>query len=411
MKKTAVILLFITLFGRVFSQQDTLKQTPEYSFIIQDSPAQLFSMRQFNQGYLSGYRLFAKGLYSVSRNEKVADLIQLGLQTLFLMPLTHEEGHRSILTANHIGSISQPFFNESGAAYVKGVSDQTLQDLRDHDLPTFIRLHTAGLESDYMLTKRMESMGSFDQEVFKNYKWEYYFRKLAILQYYLVGLAKYDIDLPEEANELERDIVGFDTYGAARHLYRPTMDYYRYTKYTQLIAAERSFITRIGYRSLFNLLNPLMLGKGSFKLSEHTRFNVGMGYTMSPFGDFIDENIWVKHQSLNFGIYLRQFQSRTNWFHGFGVSLSEYKPFERLSVSVAGHFWQQPLNFDFHTKESFTGGAVDLDLRYFFLDKRRVKINGISIDLGLLYKTKGFLPEEVFLNEHFGVRIGTTIRL
>ena len=54
------------------------------------------------------------------------------------MPLTHEEGHRSILTVNYVGSISQPFFNESGAAYVNGVTDQTLMDLRDNDLPTYI---------------------------------------------------------------------------------------------------------------------------------------------------------------------------------------------------------------------------------------------------------------------------------
>ncbi|NOU16317.1 MAG: hypothetical protein HOO91_01990 [Bacteroidales bacterium] len=411
MKNTLIFALMFFSFYNVFAQNDSLKKKTYYSFIIQDSPSQLFTMRQFNQNYLSGYRLFTRGLYSVSKNDKVSDLLQIGLETLFLMPLSHEEGHRSILTANNIGSISQPFFNKYGAAYVKGVTDQTLQNLRDNNLPTYIRLHTAGLESDYMLTKRMETIGSFGQDKFKYYKWEYCFRKLAILQYYVLGLFKYEINLKEETNELNRDIVGFDTYGAVKHLHRPTMAFYRYTQYKDLTADEKKYVTKVGYRSLLNLLNPLLIGKGNFRLTENSSFNIGMGYTMSPFGDFIDENVWFKHKSINVGVYIRQFQNKENWFNGFGVSLNDYKPFEKLSASLYGHFWQQPTNLDFNTSDSFTGGAVDMDLRYFFLNKHNTSFNGFSIDLGIIYKTKGFLPEEVYLKEYFGVRIGASIYL
>lgn len=35
-------------------------QKTVYSFIIQDSPARLFTMRQFDEDYLSGYRLYTK---------------------------------------------------------------------------------------------------------------------------------------------------------------------------------------------------------------------------------------------------------------------------------------------------------------------------------------------------------------
>jgi len=327
MKKIFLLLLLLPCLN-LFGQKDSLTTTTDYSFIIQDSPSQLFTMRQFNQSYLSGYRLFARGLYSTSKNEKIADMIQMVVHVLFLMPLTHEEGHRSILTGINIGSISQPYFNKHGAAYVKGVTDLTLQNLRDNDLPTYIRLHTAGLESDYMLTKRVEAIGSFEQDDFRNYKWEYWIRKVAILQYYLPGLFKYEIDLDEETDELKRDIVGHDLYGATRHLFRPTMDFHRYTRYEELTNEERKFINRIGYRSLLNLLNPLLIGKGNFELNESTKFNIGMGYTMSPFGDFIDENIWIRHKNLNIGLYARQFQNRNNLFNGFGISLNDYQLFD-----------------------------------------------------------------------------------
>jgi len=409
--KKVILIIFLLPIVQVFGQKDTIIDYTYYSFIIQDSPSQLFTMRQINQSYLSGYRLLAKELYSVSKNDNVAYLIQTGLQAVFFLPFTHEEGHRSILTVNNIGSVSQPYFNKYGAAYVKGVTDQTLQNLRDNDLPTYIRLHSGGLESDYMLTNRMETIGSFEDDNFKNYSVEYLFRKIGILQYYLSGLFGFNIKLKEEENELERDIVGYDTYGAARHLYRPDMDFYRYTKYSDLTSNEKKYVHRMGYRSLLNLLNPLLIGKSNFKVSENLKINVGMGYTMAPFGDFIDENIWVKYNNLNIHGYARQYQNRENWFHGFGITLHNFPVHKRIYTNLAGHFWNQPSNYAFNTTESFNGGAIDVDLKYFFFNNRDKWLNAFSIDLGLIYKTEGFLPEELYFNKHFGLRIGTTFRL
>jgi hypothetical protein len=411
MYRTLLLTALISSFCISFAQNDTVKKTVDYSFIIQDAPSRLFTMRQVDQSYFSAYRLLARGLYAATTNDRIADILQLGLQAFFLMPLTHEEGHRSILTANNIGSVSQPYFNEHGAAYVTGVADRTLQDLRDNDLPSYIRLHTAGLESDYRLAVRAEMTGSFGLDDFNNYRWEYWVRKLAILQYYVTGLFKFDFDLKEESDELDRDVVGYDTYGAVRHLFRPAMNFYRYTRYDDLTGDEIKFVKRLGYRSLLNLLNPLLIGKENFSLTESTRLNAGFGYTMSPFGDFIDENIWITWRSFNIGFYARQFQNRTNWFNGFGVSLNEFKPIDRLSLSFCGHFWQQPVNFDFLTPDHFTGGAIDMDARYFFLNRKNSPAWGFSIDAGLIYKTKGFLPEELYLGEHVGFRIGTTVRL
>ena len=37
--------------------------------------------------------------------------------------------------------------------------------------------------------------------------------------------------------------------------------------------------------------------------------------------------------------------------------------------------------------------------------------NSMSVDLGLNYKTKGFLPEEVVMDKHLGVRLGVTFNI
>ncbi|HAH22799.1 MAG TPA: hypothetical protein DCL77_03380 [Prolixibacteraceae bacterium] len=405
MKKTWIVAILMLTFAPCFAQSDSLKVT-NYSFIVRDSPSQFFSMRQLDQNYLSGYRLLTRQLYSITGHDLTAYLLQVGIQALFLRPITHEEAHRSILGAYDIGSISSPFTGD-----VNGVTDLTLMNLRDHALPTFIRLHTAGLESDYMLTRQLEQIASFEHDDFKNYMIEYWLRQIAMVQYYALGLFKYDPELVEDKNELKRDIAGFDTYGAARHLFRPAMPFFRYTDYADLTLEERKFINRLGYRSFLNLLNPLIIGKSNFRLNANTSFNAGMGYSMSPFGDFMDENVWIKHKSLNLGIYVRQFQNKANWFNGFGISLIDFHPFNRLSANFTGHYWQQPINFDFNTSKSFSGGAFDADLRYLFLKKRIGVLNGVSIDLGFLYKTKGFLPEETRMDEHVGFRFGTTIQM
>lgn len=410
-KSTFIILISLFIFSSTGTAQiDSVSNKREYSFIIRDSPPALFTMRQTNVNYLSLYRLYSNTINEYIENDIINNLVQIISTAFLFMPITHEEGHRSILTANNIGAISKPFFNSKGAAYVTGVSNSTLIDMRDNYLPEYIRLHTTGLESDYMLTHRVETMLAFNQEVYKNLQWEYIFRKLAIIQYMASGLFKYNPDLEEESNELERDIVGHDIYGAARHLYRPTMEFYRYTKYSDLGNDEIKYIKRVGFRSFLNLLNPAVLGKTGFQLNPNLKLLAGLGYSLSPFGDYTDENIWIKIEKCNLNIYFRQFQNHTKWFPGFGVGLTDFPIHKKVIGSVNTHFWSQPENFDFFTSSSFTGGSIDATLQYlFFSNNMANRIKAISFDIGTSYKTKGFLPEETLLGEHFGFRVGASV--
>lgn len=412
-KSYFVIIVSLVIFTiSVTAQIDPPSKNLEYSFIIRDSPPALFTMKQTNVNYLSLYRLYSSTINEYIENDKINNLVQIISTAFLFMPITHEEGHRSILTANNLGAISKPFFNIKGAAYVTGVSNSVLIDLRNNHLPDYIRLHTAGLESDYMLTHRIETMLAFDQESYKTLKWEYIFRKLAVIQYMASGLFKYDPKLEEESNELERDIVGHDVYGAVRHLYRPTMEFYRYTRYSDLEKNEIKYVKRIGYRSFLNLLNPAIIGRNGFHIKPDIKLLAGMGYSLAPFGDYIDENIWLKIKEYNLNFYFRQFQNHANWFPGFGVSLTDFPVHKKVVGSVNAHFWSQPENFNFFTSSSFTGGAIDATLQYLFFSKNREKrIKAISIDIGAGYKTKGFLPEETILDEHFVISLGTSVWL
>jgi len=330
---------------------------------------------------------------------------------LGLGSLTHEEGHRSILSAKNIGSISQPFYFSKRDGFVDGVTDQTLINIRANDFPDFVRLYTAGSESDYVLCNHEESLLAFGDESFRILAAEYLIRKASLIQYYLIGFFHYNTDGVEETNELHRDIVGNDVYGAARHLFRPTMPFHRYTLFNDLTTEEKNYVNKMGYRSLFNLINLNLIGIPNINVSQNLSLNFGMGHILCPFGDLTDENFWVHYKKFKLLAYIREYQNKTNWFMAGGLSLKDYPINRNIEASLAAHLWKQPMNLDFNETNGVTGGAIDFTGKYFFNTKALNSIKRMSIDFGLMYKSKGFLPEEVHLSKHLGFRFGATFNI
>jgi len=237
-------------------------------------------------------------------------------------------------------------------------------------------------------------------------------RKAMILQYYLMVFVKYDTDGEEEANELNRDIVGNDVYGIVRHLHRPAMTFHRYTKYADLTQEEISYLRKIGYRSLLNLINPNIIGIPFFRLSPNVTINFGLGHAMSPFGDFIDENLWINYKSkLMIETYLRQFQNNEKTFIAGGIGIKDYPITDKFISSVNLHMWNQPVDLRFNDAKEKFGGAFEWVGKYFFLTNQKRQHKGISLDLGFTWKTDGFLPEETKMQRNFGLRLGTSIAL
>jgi hypothetical protein len=389
----------------------SVDQRAIFPFIIQDSPAQLFTMRQLNEDYLSGYRLYSR-LLANSFSPAVNYTIQAVSGFLFFIPMTHEEAHRAVLSEKDIGSTSRPFFLSGRRGYVDGVTDQTLKNLRDNDFPDYSRLHGAGLESDYMLTHREEALLSFNQEKFSILAVEYLLRKAMIMQYYLMGFIKTDLDGVEESDELKRDIVGNDIYSNIRHLFRPNMAFQRYTRYADLTTAEISYLHKVGYRSLLNLVNLNIIGIPNFRISGSTSIGFGMGHIMCPFGDFIDENIWLSHRKkLLLETYIREYQNSAKWFLAGGIGIKDYPLTNQLITSVNLHCWNQPDNLGFNDTRGKFGGAVEWVGKYFFVSKKNSQTKAVSLDLGFIYKTAGYLPEELVMEKHFGMRVGTSIAL
>jgi len=133
---------------------------------------------------------------------------------------------------------------------------------------------------------------------------------------------------------------------------------------------------------------------------------------MCPFGDFIDENLWFRYRDkLNMFVYFRQFQNKTYWFPATGISIVDYPIKNRLVSTFSLHLWEQPEGMNFTTSQGKFGAAGEVLIRYKYYTKNKTNLKALSIDLGMIYKSFGYLPEEIIMKNHFGVRFGTSIYL
>ncbi len=381
-----------TVTRKLFIVISIMLMAKEYPFVLLDSPPVIATMRQTDVTYLSAYRLSTGFIYD-NLDERWALSLDVLLTSVLYMPLTHEEGHRSILTANDIGSISKPYFNRYGAAYVIGVTDSTLKNLRDSDLPTYIRLHTAGLESDYAIMGFSRQALIFDGD--KRIAMEYLVRRFSHLTY--LGLSVFPSLLPEleeEEDELKRDIVGHDVWGMARHLHRSDMDFYRYTEYDDFTSDEEDFIKRVALLSLVNLADPAIYY--IFKRHDVPDMLFTGGYTITPFGDMAEvEFLWDKGPGIS--TKLRAFGNKSRAFPGLSVGIGRYEVTDRLSLWGNVELWQQPEELDFWTKQAEIGAGGMV-----FLGYRPTEKSPLWLEAGLIAKTSGFMLENMYLQKNIG---------
>ncbi len=402
-----IILFFINI---IHSQENKKNSQKIYEFTIYDG-SESFTMNQFSKNYLSSYRIFSRTIDELIPNKKVKMIVKFSAISLFGLPYTHEEGHRSVLTSKGIGSISQPFFGSNGAAYVKGVKDIELINLRNTDLPNYARLHSAGLESDYMIASKVEEFVAFEEESYEVLKEEYLLRKMGLMTYHLTTLIPSLMpELAEEDNELKRDIVGHDIWGFVRHLHRPNMPFFRYTDFEDLTNAEKKYAKGLAWKSFSNLLSPMLFGKTNFHLNTNLKGNFSIGHSLSPFGDYFEQKFYLFYKNkYKIIFYIREFMNRDKAFLASGVKLHNYKWSKKVATSFGLDVWNQPENLSFTTTNNKLGGNIYLKLNHFTYQNKNNFIKGIGLFTEVFYKTDGFLPEFASLESDFGLRFGLSV--
>lgn len=433
MKKT--ICLLLTCFALVMAY------AKELTFPIYAGSHKFMPINQIDALYCSaiefGNTVFENNFfYPTDNKENRRDwnyiISRLGfviLDSSLFNPISHEEAHRAVLTSKNIGSISQPilkFLNPfKSVAYVIGVKDETLKNLRDTDFPSFIRLHTAGLESDYSIMQKsfaklvfdLDDVGNkYDYELPMSF-WVYLDRSLSITMYESLNLFSKGIGITEEDDELARDIVGDDVCGMIHHLFNPEAEYHRYFSKDDFSPEEKSFLNRVALKTILNFpyFNSIFLRKIIPMDFNKVHLNCNLGYSLAPFGDYIDENIYIKiddvlYNSMNLIFTARQYENKENWFPEFIIKCEQFSPLSWLTLTASGNLWWQPENLSFTTDKAVLGGAVSMGFNVYPFSKTENAKYQFGLNMNVLYKTKGFMQEIMNLNEGFLFTTGISIR-
>jgi hypothetical protein len=386
-------------------------QSKFYNYNFYEGKNYLFTMNQSNDLMLNSIRYIGGGINdkSLSKKEKKIYLSGLALFTAVMgQAITHEEGHRSVLSELGIGSISEPIFDKNLVAKVTGVTDETLINLRNNDFPNYIRLHTAGLESDYAYLRKSDAYFNFNEEKISVLYPDYLMRKLGTQFYYLTNLFSMNLGIKENDNsELKRDIVGHDLYGMIRHLHRPTMEFYRYTERNDLTTEEKSYANRMAYMSFLNFLNPNIWKKSNYILSKDVKANFSVNYSLAPFGDFTEQNAYlILKDKYKINPYFRQYFNKRNTFLASGIKLHNYAFHnDKILLNSSIDFWEEPKKLEFRTNEKQFGFGIKSELAYRFSNWNN-NTKSAYFNFGASYKKDGFIPESPSIKEDFNIYMG-----
>lgn len=341
---------------------------------------------------------------SLNSSQETNVFLGLYLAQFILVPIVHEEGHRSVLTSNNIGSISRQFFDKNGIATVTGLTDQTLIDFRDNELPSYIRLHTAGLESEYLIKNLADDIIGFREDKMRNVIAAQTGSVFGTIGYHMTSFFPgLFTPIDEGPDQLKNDIVGHDIYGMVKNLYRPMDSFYRYTNYEHLTPDEKTHIKRGAYSSLLNLLSPSYL---TFKVND-ARVSLGTGFTYTPFGGSYQLSAWyLADKKISISAYL--YTNRTQQLPGFSFFWKDIKLTNSFNLSLKAHLYQQPEGLDFNTRNKFNGYLGNVKLDY---ELRKNTKTPISIFTSISTKSNGFVVGETFLNKSTYADFGVSFSL
>jgi hypothetical protein len=394
----------------------TIGQTKYYNYNFYEGKNYLFTMNQSNDLMLNSVRYISGSLNDKLLSKKRTYIYYNGLALftgLIGQAITHEEGHRSVLSELGIGSINEPIFDKHLVAKVTGVTDLTLMNLRDNDLPNYIRLHTAGLESDYAYLKKSDAFFNFNEEKHKVLYPDYIMRKLNTQFYYLTNLFSMKAGIKEKDDpELERDIVGHDLYGMIRHLHRPSTEFYRYTERSDLTTEEKAYACRMGYMSFLNFINPNIWKSKGYNLSKEVKANFSVNYSLAPFGDFVEQNAYLTIKNkYKINPYFRQYFNKSYTFLAGGINLHNYAfNNDKFLLNSSLDLWKQPEKLGFRNKESEFGFGFKSEFAIRF-SSWNDNTKSAYFNVGASYKSSGFIPESPSLREDFRIYLGLVLSI
>jgi hypothetical protein len=345
----------------------------------------------------------------------------------------HEEHHRAVMVTNYTNSYNplDPFSKKdvaSGGGPVAAVSyvlDTNLVQMKDKNLPSFIRLHTAGAEGEISLIENFQKQNFFNNQ--KLYLSAYYLmNSLSVYGYInqcadkLGSTTLTENEMKKEGNRQElRDFTGLDFTAWAYDLWRPSESYSgrglnpygngydRYIKGTDLTDEQLDWLKKQATLSLLNFVSPMNFFISSIKLKKlsdgsYLRGNFSFRYYPTSFGNQIGLDLMVKYKNLNLFVSPHLNQNFKNSFPGLDVAVVDYPLNVRNMKFLASVFSTvdlQPQSDGFLLSKSAFVASLKTTVKW-LINKRFYTFASVS------GKTDGWIKGNSFMKSNIGASIG-----
>jgi len=386
------------------------------------------SMNQSLYWSNSFYSLSHYYLSKYVKKDKIKELSILTFDILtFYTPLglawLHEEYHRAVLTKYNAKSFNDiykfPFFKSFVS--VSHVADEDLVRIANNYKADFIRLNSAGIESQIMQVKTLQQSNFYSLKPI-NFITIYLYNILNT-SLYIMSCSKVSSDklvndmIKEEGSNIEiRDITGLDFTAWVDALYNPDkpyeargihpsgVGYNRYIKVADLSSDEKNYLKKQAYLSLLNLIAPSIYGINKIEWKNFGKFNFAFRHFLTPFGNNVSIDFFFKKESMNIYIAIHTYSNKNKTFPGLEYSIFDYPIFQKkLNLAFSNNIWIQPYSMSFYDNKGKLGTAISLCL---------------SSNSGKLmpyieaeYKTKGWLPANVYLEENYSINAGLKMKI
>jgi hypothetical protein len=347
----------------------------------------------------------------------------------------HEEWHRAVLTNRGMSSHNGVYDVAIGSEIiaVDGVEDRDLVRLKGDHPAEFIRLMSAGIESEteaHRLMRRHNFFLGRSSRLDRFLWWVNGLNGTFYLAACANGWIDEDIGKMEaaEADMADRDFTGPDFTAWVHDLRRPgehyaagprgrmhpsgTSGYRRYLATADLTAKERDYLQLQAWLSLLNFASPQCWGPdwlpGALPWSgQRVLWNAGLNHHLTPFGYQVAGDLLLRHGKWSWIYTAQVFVNSAMALPGLSAELFRY-PVQAgrkvVYLSAGASAWMQPDGLEFGTSGILPGGGL---------------VGGAALPLtgGLEAwaeadaKTEGWVPGNVHLKPAVQARAGLAWRL
>lgn len=331
----------------------------------------------------------------------------------------HEEYHRSTLGVAGVASKNGNWLLSRWDGTVYGVSDESLDMLKQEHLDQLLYAYVSGVQYEIMLNERVTLEDFYHQRsLTKNalmlYNAHYVYNYFNFSTSPHSDSVKVIAPPHESPNPVERDFAGADLTAWVYDMFNPDMPFTsresfpngegvnRRVGFSDLSPEAQEYLVKQKKLSLLNFANPAIFFLNKIRLGPGFAFNLFAQYTPTHFGNDIALFVPLRLQKHKILLSMHNYNSYTGSGYGLGLGVFGHRVSHKLDVDLTLNLWDQPQSFQGDDKH--VGGAFQLKGHY--------ALNpGISGFVAMTGKTKGWIMGNPYLAENVSMQLGLNVQI